>query len=160
MNILPIRKMKEGLNMKKALACLLVVVSLNFVGCGKTSNKVQNATLTTQQSGSDVQYYFPRAGQHPDQELIKVINSAKSDLDIAIYSLTKKEIVDAIVSAKKRGVNVRVISDKLESGTKAQSKELAILKNAGIPIKINSHSGLMHMKVTIADKKYCYNRII
>ena len=156
MNILPIRKMKEGFNMKKVLVCLLIAVSLSFAGCGKKSN-TQNAGVSTektqvQQSGSEVQYYFPRAGQHPDQELIKVINSSKSNLDIAIYSLTKKEIVDAIVNAKKRGVNVRIISDKQESSTKAQSKELSILKRAGIPIKINSHSGLMHMKVTIADK--------
>jgi phosphatidylserine/phosphatidylglycerophosphate/cardiolipin synthase-like enzyme len=104
-------------------------------------------------AGAPVEYFFPRAGQHPDQELIKVINSANSSLDIAIYSLTKPDIVDAILSAEKRGVTVRIITDKEESGGKYQAKELLALSNAGVPIKINSHKGLMHLKVTIADDK-------
>ena len=45
----------------------------------------------------------------------------------------------------------RIITDKQEAGTKAQARELAVLKKAGIPIKVNSHKGLMHLKVTIAD---------
>jgi hypothetical protein len=34
-----------------------------------------------------------------------------------------------------------------------QAQELAGLSGDGIPIKINHHSGLMHLKVTIADDK-------
>jgi phosphatidylserine/phosphatidylglycerophosphate/cardiolipin synthase-like enzyme len=102
-------------------------------------------------STSGLEYYFPRAGQHPDQELIGVINSASSTLDIAIYSITKDSIVQAIAAAKARGVTVRIISDKIESANKYQAQELAVLTGDGIPVKINHHSGLMHMKVTIAD---------
>jgi phosphatidylserine/phosphatidylglycerophosphate/cardiolipin synthase-like enzyme len=83
--------------------------------------------------------------------LISVINSANSTLDIAIYSLTKDNIVQAIAAAEARGVTVRIITDKSESETDSQSQALDSLKADGIPIKINSHSGLMHMKVTIAD---------
>ena len=98
-----------------------------------------------------IQYYFPRAGQQPDVQLISVINSASSTLDIAIYSLTKDNIVQAIAAAEAKGVTVRIITDKSESETDSQSQALKSLKADGIPIKINSHSGLMHMKVTIAD---------
>ena len=86
-------------------------------------------------------------------QLINVINSANSTLDIAIYSLTKDDIVAAIAAAKARGVAVRIISDKEELGNQYQAQELDSLSADGIPIKINHHSGLMHMKVTIADDK-------
>jgi phosphatidylserine/phosphatidylglycerophosphate/cardiolipin synthase-like enzyme len=83
--------------------------------------------------------------------LINVINSAGGSLDIAIYSLTKPNIVNSILTAKKRGVSVRIITDKEESSSKSQERELNMLSRAGIPTKINSHQGLMHLKVTIAD---------
>jgi hypothetical protein len=108
-----------------------------------------NATIA---EASNAEYYFSKDNGKPDQQLIKVISGAKSNLDIAIYSLTKENIVDAIIKSKSSGVNVRLITDKQESKSKSEAKELAKLKAAGIPVKINTHKGLMHMKVTIADK--------
>ena len=133
------------------------------LGCQAQWDGNANAVTITTAGGSapaaaagasaPVEYYFPRAGQDPVQPLVNVINSANSSLDIAIYSLTKPDIVDAIAAAANRGVAVRVITDREESGDKYQAKELLVLSNAGIPIKINSHKGLMHLKVTIADDK-------
>jgi phosphatidylserine/phosphatidylglycerophosphate/cardiolipin synthase-like enzyme len=123
------------------------------LGCQVSWNgSAQEVDITAAAGSSDqLEYYFPRAGQHPDQELINVINSAKSNLDIAIYSITKDNIVQAIAAAKGRGVTVRLISDKEESADQYQVKALDTLESDGIPVKINHHSGLMHMKVTIAD---------
>jgi phosphatidylserine/phosphatidylglycerophosphate/cardiolipin synthase-like enzyme len=126
----------------KALGC-----QVNWDG----NTQAVNIASSAGSNASGLEYYFPRAGQHPDQELINVINSAKSNLDIAIYSLTKDDIVQAIAAAKGRGATVRIISDKEESDNKYQAQALATLASVGIPIKINHHSGLMHMKVTIAD---------
>lgn len=103
--------------------------------------------------GADLEWAFTQANQKPEELLINVINSSKTTLDIAIYSLTKPEIVDAIKKAKKRGVAVRLITDKIQSSGKSQSEALKILGSASVPIKINKHSGLMHLKVTISDKK-------
>ncbi len=104
-------------------------------------------------SNDSVQVAFTRAGDHPELVLESAINNAHSTLDIAIYSITKQDIVDSIITAKKRGVNVRVITDKTEAGNSYQKVALTDLANAGIPIKENSHSGLMHMKVSIIDDK-------
>lgn len=146
--------------MKKIFIILAFGVLLSLSGCGHSKNiaatsntQPKESTTVSNSNSMKMQYYFPRAKQYPDKELIDVINSSKNNLDIAIYSITKKEIVNAIIKAKNRGVNVRIITDKQESSNKAQNKELALLKKADIPIKINSHSGLMHLKVTIADKK-------
>jgi phosphatidylserine/phosphatidylglycerophosphate/cardiolipin synthase-like enzyme len=137
---------------KRALFIVLLLISLLLTGCSNTANTTPTtATATAASASAPIQYYFPRAGQHPDQALINVINSANNSLDIAIYSLTKKEIVNAIVADEKRGVKVRIITDKTEAKNKPQALELAILSSTGIPIKINTHSGLMHLKMTIAD---------
>ena len=74
-------------------------------------------------------------------------------MDIAIYSITDTDIINSIVDAKQRGVNVRIITDATQSASKSQNAAFDILRNAGIIIKINKHSGLMHLKVTIVDKQ-------
>jgi phosphatidylserine/phosphatidylglycerophosphate/cardiolipin synthase-like enzyme len=96
---------------------------------------------------------FTKAGQHPELLLESAIKQAHSSLDVAIYSITKTDIVNAIVAAKKRGVKVRIITDRTEASNKYQRAALTVMKNAGIPIKVNKHSGLMHLKVAIIDNK-------
>lgn len=146
---------------KKYLCITLMSIFLIYilVGCSpvilekspaSTNTAISSDTADTNTDSTS--YYFSKANQHPDEALINIINSSKETLNIAIYSLTKKEIVNAIINAKNRGVNVRLITDKEESSYKSEKPQLALLKKNGIPIKINSHSGLMHLKVTIADK--------
>lgn len=120
-----------------------------------TTPKPLDSTSKTDPSSplNDTKYFFTQAGQHPDKEMIDVIDSTKESLDIAISNLTHPDIVNAIKAAKKRGVAVRIITDKTESKGKTEVEALKLLGSAGISIKINKHSGLMHLKVTIADKK-------
>ncbi len=151
--------------MKKIIVCFLTVVSICLTGCSyngadSKTNSTVNTSITqisqnsaAPQTGSGtVQYYFPRGGQPPKPQLLDVINSAKKSLDIAIYSFTDMDIANAIVNAKTRGVEVRVISDKECSTDSSQKKVLQLLINSNIEVKINKHSGLMHLKMTIADQ--------
>jgi len=147
--------------MKKFTIVLLSIILLT--GCSKSSISSNIKTTTTgsntgiasaatsPSSSSNVSYYFARQTPNVDQQLIKVIDSGKSTLDIAIYSLTKKTIVDEIIKAKDRGINVEIITDKIESTSKSEKAQLKLLQADNIPIKINSHSGLMHLKMTVAD---------
>lgn len=116
-------------------------------------DKVRNVAAGGQEASSvAIQYCFPRAGQRPEPVLVKMMGSAKSSIDVAVYSFTDRNIADALIDAKKRGVAVRVISDRECSQERSQEKLLTSLKHAGIPVKVNSHTGLMHLKVTIADQ--------
>lgn len=132
-----------------AIGSLLLLLS----GCGLGQQGQPGSAEMSEQSQKQIRWAFTQAEQHPEKLLIEVIQSAKQTLDIAIYSLTHPDVVAAIKEAKKRGVDVRVITDKIQSGGKSQKEALKILGSAGIPIKINTHSGLMHLKVTIADGK-------
>ena len=85
-----------------------------------------------------------------DQKLIGVINSAKTTLDIAIFSITHTGIAAAIVEAQERGVVVRMVVDKGQSeGAKSQTDELI---KAKIAVKIGNATGIMHDKYCIVDK--------
>ena len=139
--------------MKKIITCIVSVMLVLSICIGlnvKAASK--QAAKTTAVSSNKVEYYFPRAGQKPEPELVSLMSSAKSSLDVAIYSFTDANIANAIINDKKRGIAVRVISDKSESSVKSQKAILAKLKAAKIPIKINRHPGLMHLKMTIVDK--------
>lgn len=132
----------------------LILGASLLAGCGTAALPSSQArqSATEASTPASVDWAFTQAGQHPEKKLEDVIGSAKQSLDIAIYSLTKPDIVKTIEQAKKRGVAVRIITDQQEAHNRTQQEALKILKNAGIPIKINTHKGLMHLKVTIADK--------
>lgn len=167
----------EGEILKKAtLLVLLIILSLTLSACGKSEqetaqqvsadpvatvsgidSKNQQSIKTPQSSAPEVQqpqidYAFTQEKQHPEKLLIDVISGAKSSLDISIYSLTSQDILTSIIDAKKRGVVVRIITDQQESKTKTQAEKLKQLQVVGIPVKYNTHKGLMHLKVTVSDK--------
>jgi len=90
------------------------------------------------------------------QKFIDRINAAKYSIDIALYSLSGTvgaNIASALVSAKGRGVKVRVIGEKDNQGTAPWTT----LRNNGIPViddgfdPANGGLGLMHNKFGIFD---------
>lgn len=145
---------------KKKVASIALATAIGLgAGFGIGYANPSPAPTTTQVTVSkvqpvnncDIKYYFTRYNGKPDEELIRVIDTANDTLDIAIYSLTKASIADAILKANTRGVKIRVITDKGQSDSKYQAKILDSFKAVGIPIKMNTHAGLMHLKVTVAD---------
>ena len=87
-----------------------------------------------------------------DKKLIQFIDNAKSSLDIAIYSITHSGIAQAIISAKNRGLAVRMVVDRSQS--KGKSSLVSNLQSAGIPLKIGNFAGIMHNKFTIVDGEF------
>ncbi len=92
-----------------------------------------------------------------DKELIALINAAKSHIYFAIYTFTLKDVADALVAAKKRGVDVRGVVD---SGQAASSYGMPIVQElvaAGIPVETEKHAdgnGIMHIKALVTDSTY------
>lgn len=130
----------------------LWIAVIALTGCSAYANQGPARSMS---DGTDavMEWAFTQEKQHPEKMLIELIESAESTLDIAIYSLTHPDIVQSIKDARKRGVEVRIITDRIQAGGKSQTEALKILGSAGIPLKVNSHSGLMHHKMTIVDRK-------
>jgi len=89
----------------------------------------------------------------PADRLVALYDEARHSLYLAIYGLTYPPIVRALVAAKKRGVDVRVITDRGKMDDPRQRAALETLRLAGIPVKVNRHDGLMHLKQAIVDDR-------
>lgn len=103
------------------------------------------------------QVYFTTPGEQSTQipdALIRLINQAKTSIHIAAFEFNLEAIASAIVAAKKRGVDVKWVTDD-EHGIEADSKpgrgQFAKLKRAGIEVKDDGRRALMHNKFIIFD---------
>jgi phosphatidylserine/phosphatidylglycerophosphate/cardiolipin synthase-like enzyme len=84
-----------------------------------------------------------------DRAVARLAHASQTYLDAACYTFTLDAVADELIAAKRRGVNVRVILDRQQAGqTWSTAKRLLA---ARIPVKVNSHSGLMHDKFLVAD---------
>ena len=93
-------------------------------------------------------YFTP--GTDCENNIIAEINNAKK-IDIAVYSITNQNIVDAIIDAKERGAKIRVITDRLQS--KGKYSLVNELFDADIPVITNIGHKIMHNKFAIFDGK-------
>lgn len=96
-----------------------------------------------------------------EDNIVKSIDSAKRSIYIASYSLTSREISEAIVRAKERGLDVKVITDPHQSSQKFS--KINFLKNNGVDIRVPLYDSTkgkrfltpkMHHKFIIFDQEY------
>lgn len=116
--------------------------------CGLTVFPLSLAHSVSHLVSIDV-YYAPE--DHPGDKLVALYGRASRYIYVAVYGLTYPPIVKALVSARKRGVDVRVITDRERLNDSRQRAALNILHLVGVPIRINRHDGLMHMKQVVVD---------
>ena len=93
-------------------------------------------------------YFCPE--DHCALRVISWINRANSSIDLAIYSFTHDDISRALINAYNKGVKVRVI---MEERNVDKYSEYGKLVKAGIPVKLDENSALMHNKFMIIDGK-------
>jgi phosphatidylserine/phosphatidylglycerophosphate/cardiolipin synthase-like enzyme len=87
----------------------------------------------------------------PLDRVVALYNQAHRYLYVAVYGLSNPRAVEALVAAKKRRVDVRVLTDRERLDDPKQRAAVNTLQLAGIPVKVNQHDGLMHMKQVVID---------
>lgn len=91
-----------------------------------------------------------------DKYFISLIDSATRTLDGAFYDINDADSVQALIRAKARGVNVRLVTETdslMDKHNPTQPRQsIAELRAAGIEIRDDKRSeGLMHHKFMVAD---------
>lgn len=107
-------------------------------------------------TGKDIVYFSP--DDHPSEKLIALINHAQHKIYAAVYMITDKNITHALINAKKRGVDVKVIMDRasFESSwgkgkyLKEHHVDLFVFGLGSKP-KTKFPSALMHNKFALID---------
>lgn len=115
----------------------------------QTAEIHDNEQLKTIKAKDWIRVYFT-PGPECENNIIAEINQAKK-IDVAVYSISNQNIVDALVAAKDRGAKIRVITDRLQS--KGKYSLVDEIKSAGIPIMTNTGHKIMHNKFAIFDGK-------
>jgi phosphatidylserine/phosphatidylglycerophosphate/cardiolipin synthase-like enzyme len=86
--------------------------------------------------------------------LIEKINAAQSSIHIASFEFDLTPVAEALIAAKQRGVDVRWVTDDehgLEADGEPDHGQFEMLQNAGIEVRSDERSALMHNKFWIFD---------
>lgn len=133
---------------------------------GLFSNTPSSSVPTTVGRGGDwwdVYFTSPSDNADPNnlkgsiaEKLIDRIDQAQSTIHIAAFEFNLTPVAEALISAQERGVTVQWVTDD-EHGIGADNDEghgqFTMLKNAGIEIKDDARSALMHNKFWIFDRQ-------
>lgn len=84
----------------------------------------------------------------PDEALVAAVDRARLSVDVAIYDFNLWGLRDALSSAHRRGVTVRMVTDS----DNLDGAEIQELKDGGIPVLGDRRQGLMHNKFIVIDR--------
>ena len=102
-------------------------------------------------NGIKIQILFSPQDNIIDNLIIPIILSAKEYIYIPIFFITHPAIKDALITAHKNGVDIKIINDATNAHSKYSiHKEL---RKAGIKVKTENYAGKMHMKAMFVDDK-------
>lgn len=88
--------------------------------------------------------------------LIEKINAAQTSIHIASFEFDLTPVAEALIAAKRRGVDVRWVTDDehgLEADAEPGHGQFAALQAAGIDVRSDTRSALMHNKFWIFDEQ-------
>lgn len=125
--------------MKKKVSFLLVVVL--FLLC--------SFPVYAFQVDIDPPCFSPNGGC--EQTIVKELNKSRSEVLVQAYSFTSAPIAKALLSAKRRGINVQAILDK--SQKKQRYSSYTFFNNQSIPVFIDSAHAIAHNKIMIIDQQ-------
>ena len=101
-------------------------------------------------------------GPDYSEAVSKYIDSAEKSVVVAMYFIILDEdssnpvngLVNSLIRAKKRGVHIKVI---LEDSKMLENKlAFRMLKDAGIDVRFDTPSALMHMKAVVIDDRFVF----
>ena len=124
---------------------------------GTVSDMVQSHESVTLQTKGSVEVAFsPRGGC--TAATIRFIDEARQSIRVAAYGLTSNPIGQALVDAKKRGSDVRVVVDREHNGRRDTGNSIAkFLVANGIPVRIDQAVKIQHNKVIVVDGQSIQN---
>ncbi|WP_312743087.1 phospholipase D family protein [Cedecea neteri] len=85
--------------------------------------------------------------------VLQTLAGAQKSIRMIGYSFQAPDIVQALVDAKKRGVDVRVVVDKRRNQNKASLKAMHVAAANGIQLRIDGHYHIQHDKTIVVDER-------
>lgn len=138
---------------KNSLLFLCLVLAASPVALAKYDLAKKTPAIVT--ISDDITIGFSPDGS-AEALILQTINSAKKSIHMAAYSFTSPPVADALIKAKKRGLDVVVLVDfqqTLKRDTKGKGKAaLNLLVNAKIPVRTVNTRSVQHNKYMVIDE--------
>lgn len=115
-------------------------------------NNKQSLANNTILGASKVSVFFSPQDKIIANQIIPLVNKSEKYIYVPVFVITHKEFKEALINAKNRGVDVRIIVDATSAGAKYSSVKQ--LRDNGIKVKTENRAGKMHMKSLIIDDRY------
>jgi phosphatidylserine/phosphatidylglycerophosphate/cardiolipin synthase-like enzyme len=84
--------------------------------------------------------------------IVEVIRASRSQILVQAYSFTSRNIANALIAARRRGLDVRVVADREQAAT-SEAGRLDELSAAGIPVLLDANFQSAHSKVMVVDAR-------
>lgn len=131
---------------KEAIFAVTIIVLAGLCGWSYYSYRFKPAR--------DIRVYYNQ-DIAANEQVVHVIQDADHFVYFAVYTFTQTDIKDALLGAKYRGLDVAGLVDRDQTaGLDAQAKIVKELRDAGIPVAVENHAGIMHLKTIVTDKAY------
>ncbi|MCX7801718.1 MAG: phospholipase D-like domain-containing protein [Meiothermus ruber] len=95
-------------------------------------------------------YFSPAGGQKARNAILELLGRAQREIWVAAYVLTDTRIVEALVKAHRRGVQVRVVIDARNLSNSRDET----LKQASIDVRKDGNPYTMHHKIIVVDGEW------
>lgn len=89
----------------------------------------------------------------PEAGLVAAIGNAQRFIHGAFYEVSSRPVAEALIDARKRGVEVKLVADRRMKSSEERKKLLERYETAGIGVALRGgrRSGLMHNKFAVID---------
>lgn len=113
-------------------------------------SKVQHSDVHI--GNSIVTPYFSPKDSIILNNVIPLINNSHSYIYMPAFVITHTHLANALVFAKQRGVDVKIIVDA--TGVYSTGSKVKMLRESDIPVKVENYAGKIHSKSIIIDDRY------
>ena len=124
------------------------------MGCAQVPPSASFGTLGQgTAAGSSIEVAFsPEGGA--ETLVLKVIASDRKSTWLADYSFTSPAVVKALMEAKRRGVDVKVLIDDKGNRGKTSLAAMNLIMGAGPPLRVVSSYAIDHDKCIMVDGRH------
>jgi len=124
--------------------CLtLLVLGIAYVGCFLQVDGGRAGGI------EETRDAFFTPGDQTTKEVVALLNAATATVHVQAYSFTSAPIAEALVEAKRRGVDVIAVLDRTQQTANYSSADF--LAHEGVATFIDSKHAIVHNKIMIID---------
>ena len=134
-------------------ACCTLTASAEDIAqtAGNPSHQIDSTSASSVEAG-----FGPEGGA--EALIVRTITAAKVSIRLAAFAFSSPVIVDALLTAKRRGVDIRIVADRkhnVEEDEKGIGRRaLGKLVEAGIRVRTNSEYRIHHDKFIVVDARH------